>query len=116
MSIQSAKALRSDASLPLDQIVNIIHIDYIIDQRNECGKDFTFANYLCRHVRSHNGEKPYKCNQCGKVISYHRNLQRHKRTHTGEKLYECNQCGKAFTRPSDLQRHKRIHTGEKPYE
>ena len=38
MNIQSVKTLRSDASLPLDQIVNIIHIDYMIDQSNECVK------------------------------------------------------------------------------
>ena len=38
VNIQSAKTLRSDASLPLDQIVNIIHIDYMIDQSNECVK------------------------------------------------------------------------------
>ena len=46
VNIQSAKTLRSDASLPLDQIVNIIHIDYMIDQSNECSKHFTFAIFV----------------------------------------------------------------------
>ena len=35
MNIQSVQTLRSDGSLPLDQIVNIISIDYMIDQSNE---------------------------------------------------------------------------------
>ena len=37
---KSTKTLRYDASLPLDQTVNIIYIVYMIDQSNECGKDF----------------------------------------------------------------------------
>ena len=115
MNIKSAQTLRSDASLPLGQIVNLIHIDYLIDQSNECSKGFTCANYCCRHARNHTGEKPYECNECGKAFAKPSHLQYHKRAHTGEKSYECNQCGKAFTSHNGLRYHKSTHTGEKPY-
>ena len=82
MIIQSAKTLRSVPSLPLDKIVNLIQTDYLIDQSNDYGNDFTYANYLCRHVRSHNGEKIYECNQCGKAFARPSQLQRHRVTHS----------------------------------
>ena len=44
MSIQCAQTLRSDTFLILNQTLNIIHIDYMIDQSNGCGKYFTHTN------------------------------------------------------------------------
>ena len=54
---QSNKTLRSDCSLPLNQIVKLIQTDKRIHQCNECGKAFTCANYLCRHERNLTGKK-----------------------------------------------------------
>ena len=74
MNTQSAKTIRSDASLPLEQIVNIIHIDNMIDHSYVYGKDFTCANYCCRHVRRHSEEKPSQGNACEKAFARPSNL------------------------------------------
>lgn len=46
----------------------------------ECGRVFTKAAHLLRHVRSHAQQKPFSCSVCSKAFARTDALQRHERT------------------------------------
>ncbi|XP_052249663.1 zinc finger protein 235-like [Dreissena polymorpha] len=112
-----------------------------------CGKGFADKMSMDRHMiesqRSRHAR--FTCRFCNRVCCSNANLQKHLRTHTGEKPFKCGTCGRQFgdkiymgedqsaiqqRRPArfecqfcnrhwcsnvDLQRHLRTHTGEKPF-
>uniref|UniRef100_A0A803TXK6 Myoneurin n=1 Tax=Anolis carolinensis TaxID=28377 RepID=A0A803TXK6_ANOCA len=83
---------------------------------NTCGKVFSEASSLRRHMRIHKGVKPYVCQLCGKAFTQCNQLKTHVRTHTGEKPYKCELCDKSFAQKCQLVFHSRMHHGEeKPY-
>ncbi|KAG2462830.1 myoneurin-like isoform X1 [Polypterus senegalus] len=83
---------------------------------NACGKVFSEASSLRRHMRIHKGVKPHVCQLCGKAFTQCNQLKTHVRTHTGEKPYHCDVCDKAFAQKCQLVFHSRMHHGEeKPY-
>ncbi|XP_043926018.1 myoneurin [Protopterus annectens] len=83
---------------------------------NTCGKVFSEASSLRRHVRIHKGVKPYICHLCEKAFTQCNQLKTHVRTHTGERPYQCDLCDKGFAQKCQLVFHCRMHHGEeKPY-
>ena len=68
------------------------------NQCNRCGKSFSRAGDLKKHVEFvHEGVKKHKCDPCNKAFSTAQTLKRHMSSlHKGLKEYECEICGKAF--------------------
>ncbi|CAO4360915.1 unnamed protein product [Caenorhabditis nigoni] len=73
-----------------------------------CGKRGR-RNYLMSHVRTHTGERPYRCDTCSKSFSDASTLRRHRLVHTGEKKYQCPVCGRAIARKDNVKVHIRSH-------
>lgn len=74
-----------------------------------CGKMFCRAADLRLHMRTHTGERPYKCDICPKAFAQSSHLTKHRRVHTGERPYKCALCDLSFTQSSNLKKHVRTH-------
>ena len=76
-----------------------------------CGKSFSNAGYLKRHIHVvHEGNK---CESCGNSFSKAASLKKHIHTfHEGHKDHKCEPCGKSFSQAGQLKKHIRIvHEG-----
>lgn len=79
-----------------------------------CSKTFNRPARLTAHLRSHAGERPFKCAQCDKSYIEEKHLRQHvKGSHTEERTYTCQHpgCGKSFLTGSRLRRHAAVHEG-----
>ncbi|MED6282125.1 hypothetical protein CHARACLAT_028806 [Characodon lateralis] len=105
-SNNAPSAQRSPGSLQAHKVDNLCHV---------CGKTFTTATHLKRHMLIHTGQRPHRCKECGKTFARGECLRIHMRIHTVERPYVCEVCPKSFRQRSNLVTHMRMHTGEKPY-
>ncbi len=61
--------------------------------------------------KTYPSDDPLKCSICGKRFTLARLLNRHLKCHSDVKRYLCTFCGKGFNDTFDLKRHTRTHTG-----
>ena len=83
-----------------------------INKCESCGKSFSNAGYLKRHIRIvHEG---HKCESCGNSFSQAQFLKKHiYMVHEGQ---NCESCGKSFSNTGSLKKHiYKVHKGHKDY-
>ncbi|XP_072218691.1 zinc finger protein 513a isoform X1 [Leuresthes tenuis] len=115
--IRPGSQIRADSQLDCEGLGNDVGDKTLPDEDRSpkqhschiCGFSSRYANHVKRHMKTHNGEKPFNCPLCTYASAQLVNLQRHLRIHTGEKPYKCDSCTFACSSLGNLKRHQRMH-------
>ncbi|XP_043397759.1 zinc finger protein 316 [Chelonia mydas] len=84
-------------------------------QRPHCVKSFAPRPRLAEHLRTHSGDRPFKCLDCGKTFGKRSAFVVPCRSHTGQRPYPCPACQQRFSHRSRLLAHQGTRTGEEPH-
>lgn len=74
-----------------------------------CGKLFLDRYSYKLHVKTHEGEKCFKCELCPYAAGTLRHLNSHMLTHTNEKPFVCDCCNQSFRQKQLLRRHINLY-------
>ncbi|KAH8380508.1 hypothetical protein KR009_011150 [Drosophila setifemur] len=78
-----------------------------------CGQELPDRYQYKLHVKSHEGEKCYRCNLCTYASVTKRHLDSHMLIHLDEKPFQCDLCPQAFRQRQLLRRHVNLMHNEK---
>uniref|UniRef100_A0A3Q2DFY0 C2H2-type domain-containing protein n=1 Tax=Cyprinodon variegatus TaxID=28743 RepID=A0A3Q2DFY0_CYPVA len=70
---------------------------------------FKSVDKLNRHMRSHTGEKPFKCSLCNLTFSQSYHMTRHMKNQHAAGPYVCPTCGLSLESLPELFQHKKTH-------
>lgn len=76
-----------------------------------CGKIYSRATHLRRHLLTHSEEKPLSCKVCNKGFTRLDHLNVHMHHHSDTKPFTCDICQRGFVRSEHLRKHKEARHG-----